>query len=97
MIHDLWFKQHSKCGPFSVQVRVIMQKSILIGNGINIQFGGFENYSNTAILKRMFRNIRAGKYCPLFPDFSIAEQLGLFEVLRDILVNNNRYHISEAS
>lgn len=45
----------------------------------------------------MFRNIRAGKYCPLFPDFSIAEQLGLFEDLRDILVNNNRYHISEAS
>ena len=74
-----------------------MQKSILIGNGINIQFGGFENYSNTAILKRMFRNIRAGKYCPLFPDFSISEQLGLFEDLRDILVNNNRYHISEAS
>ena len=36
------------------------QKNILIGNGINIKFGGADQYSNQAILRRMFNNIRKG-------------------------------------
>ena len=64
-----------------------MQKNILIGNGINIQFGGKDVYSNAAILKRMFDNMRDGKYCPLLPDCSIEDQIGLFKELRDLLVD----------
>ena len=40
-------------------------KSILLGNGINIQFGG-KSYSNGFIIKRIIFNARANKYDPLF-------------------------------
>lgn len=40
-------------------------KSILIGNGININFGG-SAYTNDYIIKRIVFNARANKYDPLF-------------------------------
>lgn len=40
-------------------------KSVLLGNGINIQFGG-KAYSNDFIMKRIIFNAKANKYDPLF-------------------------------
>lgn len=68
-----------------------MERNILIGNGINIEFGGKDKYSNYAILQRMFANIRAGKYCPLLPDCDIDQQIGLFKDFRNILVDIDHY------
>ncbi|ACV62639.1 hypothetical protein Dtox_1786 [Desulfofarcimen acetoxidans DSM 771] len=42
-------------------------ESVLIRNGINIQFGG-KAYSNDFIIKRIIFNARANKYDPLFND-----------------------------
>lgn len=39
----------------------ILSKSILIGNGININFGG-KAYTNDYIIKRILFNARANKY-----------------------------------
>ena len=39
--------------------------SILIGNGLNINFGG-NAYSNQFLIKRIIFNARANKYAPLF-------------------------------
>ncbi|ACV64578.1 hypothetical protein Dtox_3884 [Desulfofarcimen acetoxidans DSM 771] len=39
-------------------------RSVLLGNGINIQFGG-KAYSNDFIMKRIIFNARANKYDPL--------------------------------
>lgn len=49
----------------------IMERNILIGNGINIEFGGKDKYSNHGILQRMFANMRAGRYTAILPDCSI--------------------------
>lgn len=40
-------------------------KSVLLGNGINIQFGG-KAYSNNFIMQRIIFNAKANKYDPLF-------------------------------
>ena len=57
-----------------------MERNLLVGNGINIQFGGVDVYSNSAILNRVVENIRAGKYLALTEySLSIDEQLGLLE------------------
>lgn len=40
-------------------------KSVLLGNGIDIQFGG-KAYSNRFIMSRIIFNAQAGKYDPLF-------------------------------
>ena len=42
-----------------------VEKSILIGNGININFGG-NAYTNDFIIKRIVFNAKASKYDPLF-------------------------------
>ena len=42
-----------------------MEKHLLLGNGINIQFGGAA-YSSEFILKRIKYNSRLGKYDTLF-------------------------------
>lgn len=34
-----------------------MSKNILIGNGINIEFGGYDKYSSNAIMQRVVDNI----------------------------------------
>ena len=53
-----------------------VEKSILIGNGININFGG-KAYSNQFILKRIIFNARAGKYCPLVNDIVSGEMIAI--------------------
>lgn len=73
----------------------IMQRNILIGNGINIQFGGIDQYSNSAILHRMFGNMKEGKYLPILPDCAIEQQIGLFKTFRDILVDIEHQILSE--
>lgn len=59
-----------------------MEKNLLVGNGINIQFGGVENYSNSAIMTRAINNIKMGKYNALTENsLSEAEQLETLEGL----------------
>lgn len=47
--------------------RTPMEKHLLLGNGVNIQFGGAA-YSSEFILKRIKYNSRLGKYDTLFGD-----------------------------
>ena len=57
-----------------------MEQNLLIGNGINIQFGGFDVYSSSAIMNRVVENIKAGKYTALTEDaLSADEQLELLD------------------
>lgn len=59
-----------------------MEKNLLIGNGINIQFGGKEIYSGKAIMNRIIDNIKNDKYTRLTDNsLSIDEQMGIFEGL----------------
>ena len=61
-------------GTKSVMIRGRnMERHLLVGNGINIQFGGCDNYSNSAIIKRVIRNIEAGKYIA-FTENSLTSQ-----------------------
>lgn len=63
-----------------------MEKNLLVGNGINIQFGGVENYSNSAIMTRAINNIKMGKYNALTENsLSEAEQLETLEGLVRII------------
>lgn len=48
-------------------MKKVSSKSILIGNGININFGG-KAYTNDYIIKRILFNARANRYDPLFND-----------------------------
>lgn len=50
------------------------EKSILIGNGININFGG-KAYSNQFILKRIIFNAMADKYGPLVNEIVSGEEI----------------------
>lgn len=72
-----------------------MTRNVLIGNGINIQFGGKDKYSNHAILGRMFENMRAGKYEQILPACSAKDQIQLFEGLKQVLINIDNYQPSE--
>ena len=57
-----------------------MEKNLLIGNGINIQFGGLDVYSGAATMSRIIKNINAGKYTALTENsLSTDEQLELLE------------------
>lgn len=57
-----------------------MERNLLVGNGINIEFGGIDVYSNSAILNRVVENIKAGKYTALTENsLSVDEQLGLLD------------------
>ena len=71
-----------------------MQKNLLVGNGINIQFGG-SDYTNREILKRAIANISADKYSRLLPGISSKELLDTFEGLKDIVVNIGKRKPSE--
>lgn len=65
-----------------------MEKNLLVGNGINIQFGGLENYSNTAIMSRAIKNIKSGRYIALTEDsLTPKEQLENLEQLVKIVDN----------
>lgn len=46
-------------------METVAKKSLLLGNGININFGG-DAYSNAYIIKRILFNARANKYDLLF-------------------------------
>lgn len=72
-----------------------MKRNVLIGNGINIQFGGKDEYSNSAILKRMFSNMRNGKYEAILPGCTKKEQEEVFETLKNVLVDIDKYKPSE--
>lgn len=57
-----------------------MEKNLLVGNGINIQFGGYENYSNSAIMSRAIKNINSGRYVALTENrLNPKEQLEVLE------------------
>lgn len=64
-------------------------KSVLLGNGINIQFGG-QAYSNRFIMSRIIFNIRTGRYSELFENNITDAQLesifkGFLNIANDIL------------
>ncbi len=66
-----------------------MERNLLVGNGINIQFGGLDVYSGSATMNRVVENIKAGKYTALTENaLSIDEQLeilnGLVKVIDQI-------------
>ena len=50
-----------------------MEKNLLIGNGINIQFGGKEIYSGKAIMNRIIDNIleNSKSVCHLHGEFDV--------------------------
>lgn len=57
-----------------------MERNLLVGNGINIQFGGVNAYSSSAIMSRVVENIKAGKYTALTENsLSVDEQLGILD------------------
>lgn len=62
------------------------EKSILIGNGFNINFGG-RAYTNDYIIKRIIFNARANKYDPLFNGEITGEQIANIFVEFAKLVN----------
>lgn len=52
-----------------------LTKSIIIGNGINIQFDEKKDYTCSAIMERVVSNIKAGKYQQLFDNQISADNL----------------------
>lgn len=65
-----------------------MERNLLVGNGINIQFGGFDVYSSSSIMKHVIKNIKDGKYTALTENaLSIDEQLELLNGLITGIVN----------
>lgn len=71
-----------------------MERFLLVGNGINIQFGGIDTYSSSAIMSRVLKNIKADKYTPLAENaLSVTEQLeilnGLVNVINQIKAGKN--------
>jgi hypothetical protein len=59
-------------------------KSVLLGNGINIQFGG-KAYSNDFIMKRIIFNAKANKYDPLFNGMISGNEIeNIFRAFIDI-------------
>ena len=72
-----------------------MEKSLLIGNGINIQFGGYDNYSGQAIMQRVINNISDDKYNRLF-GYEI-EKSDMLEILNGLVDIVNRIKAGELS
>ncbi|MGW8115196.1 hypothetical protein ACVS9P_08510 [Caproicibacterium sp. NSD3] len=72
-----------------------MERNLLVGNGINIQFGGIDVYSGPAIMKRVVENIKARKYTELTENsLSVEEQLSLLNgmvlVINEIKAGKHR-------
>lgn len=67
--------------------KLMMQKNLLVGNGINIQFGGYDNYSNEAVIKRVIENIKSGKTSSYLPACSKDDLLETFQKIKNMLVN----------
>lgn len=63
-----------------------MQRNLLVGNGINIQFGGADIYSGYATMNRVVENIKAGKYTVLIENaLSTDEQIGILDGLVNVI------------
>lgn len=63
-----------------------MERNLLIGNGINIQFGGVDVYSGPATMNRIVENIKTGKYTALTENcLSIDEQCELLNKMVKII------------
>lgn len=60
-----------------------MEKNLLVGNGINIQFGGIDAYSGFATMNRVVENIKAGKYIALTENNLSIEEL--YELLNKLV------------
>lgn len=72
-----------------------MQKNLLVGNGINIQFGGYENYSNKAIIKRVINNIETERTRQYLPQCSKEDVLTFLEKSRQIITDIKHYKPKE--
>lgn len=63
-----------------------MERFLLVGNGINIQFGGIDAYSSSATMNRVLKNIKSDKYTLLTDNaLSISEQLDILKELVDVI------------
>lgn len=63
-----------------------MERNLLVGNGINIQFGGIDVYSGSATMNRVVENIKAGKYTALTENnLSIDEQYELLDKMVKVI------------
>ncbi len=61
-----------------------MERNLLVGNGINIQFGGVNVYSSSATMGRVVSNIENGKYTILTENsLSVDEQM---EILKKLVI-----------
>lgn len=68
------------------KARKIMERNLLVGNGINIQFGGIDVYSGSATMDRVVNNIKAGKYTGLTENsLSVDEQYELLDKMVKII------------
>ena len=68
---------------------VINVKNILVGNGINIEFGG-KDYCNSGIIKRLLSNLNTKNYSDIFANKVTNQELtqviyGLHKELRNVL------------
>lgn len=73
----------------------MMQKNLLVGNGINIQFGGYDSCSNEAIIKRVLKNINSGRTKTYLPACNKEELITVFEKSREIITNIKSYKPKE--
>lgn len=65
-----------------------MNKSIIIGNGINIQFDDKKSYTSSAIMERVVKNVQSGKYQELFGNvISPDELIQVLEALCPVVDN----------
>lgn len=64
-----------------------MQKSVLIGNGINIAFSGNNDYKNYCIIQRLLDNLESGRFDEVFRStVSEIELINLIHGLNDEFV-----------
>ncbi len=71
---------------------VINVKNILVGNGINIEFGG-KDYCNSGIIRRLLSNLNTKNYSDMFANKVTNQELiqviyGLHKELRNVLKGN---------
>ena len=64
-------------------------KTLIVGNGIDIQFGGVSEYGNYAILERMLKNVNADKYSVLgFSKLDLLDILDTCEKTNKKIIQN---------
>lgn len=65
-----------------------MDKNILIGNGINIQFSGNDDYKNYKIIERLIENIENNEYKDVFQNGITPKELLILIRYLDSYLNN---------